>query len=205
MGNHGITSREQYRHKVIGLTYTVGMARKYEILPGLPPYGGEEITTINDQPAFSEGYVVKFFRQDGSYWIANFKRGMSSFNGVYEYPNQILVFAGGEVYVMDPNQKEPLERFGYGYEVLETEDGSLACLDFGTALVIQPNGDKWEIRTHAFDGFSKMQYKDGKVEGVGWNIYDEKDSPFTLDLRAREFRFNQGEKEVILKPEDKAV
>lgn len=181
------------------------MATGFEVLTGFPPYGGEEITNINDQPAFSEGYIVKFFRDDGSYWIANFKRGMSSFNGVYEYPKRLLVFAGGEVYVMDPNKKEPLDKFGYGYEVLETEDGTLACFDFGTALVIEPGGDKWEIRTQVFDGFSKMQYQDGKVEGVGWNIYDEKDSLFTLDLRAREFRFKQGEKGVILKPEDKAV
>ena len=50
--------------------------RRYEILDGLPTYGPMYVPVSEDgEPFYSEGFVVRFYKSDGSEWVANFKPG----------------------------------------------------------------------------------------------------------------------------------
>jgi hypothetical protein len=170
----------------------------YKILPGLPPYGTDlEIVSI-DQPAYSEGFVVQFFKDDGSAWIANFGKGFSSSSGVYEYPgNKLIVFAGVRGYAIDPNKKEPLYTFGHELEVIEVEKLRLACF-----VVIEPDFTRWEIAGLPFGGFEQLRVGSGCVKGLGYNYYAQENQPFTLDLNAREVLYTWQAKTVRVRPAD---
>jgi hypothetical protein len=164
---------------------------KYKVLPGFPSYGTDlEIVPI-DQPAYSEGFIVQFFKDDGSAWIANFGMGFSSSSGVYEYPgNKLIVFAGGRGYAMDPNKKEPVYTFGHELKVIEVEKLKLACFEFDRVVVIEPDFTRWEIAGLPFDGFQELRVESGCVKGLGYNYYDQENQPFTLDLNAREMLYS---------------
>jgi hypothetical protein len=175
----------------------------YKILPGFPPYGNDlEIVSIN-QPPYSEGFIVQFFKDDGSTWIANFGTGFSSSSGVYEYPgNNLMVFAGGRGYAMDPNKKEPLNTFGYELKVIEVEKLRLACFEFDRVVVIEPDFTRWEITGLPFDDFKQLSVENGCVNGIGYNYIEQKDQPFTLDVNAREVLYTWQGKTVRAHPAD---
>lgn len=37
-------------------------------------------------PFYSEGYVVRFYKSDGTSWVANFKIDWTNFSGIYDFP-----------------------------------------------------------------------------------------------------------------------
>ena len=50
--------------------------KQYEILEALPTYGPMYIpVTENDEAFYSEGFPVRFYKSDGTNWVANFKPG----------------------------------------------------------------------------------------------------------------------------------
>jgi hypothetical protein len=60
--------------------------KRYEILDGLPSYGPIYISISQDGiPFYSEGFVVRFYKSDGTNWVANFKPGWTNSSGVYEF------------------------------------------------------------------------------------------------------------------------
>ena len=91
------------------------MDTRYEILESLPTYGPMFIpVTGDDEPYYSQGFAVRFYRDDKSDWVANFKPGWTGLNAIYEFDNQqnVLVIAGGTCYIMNPNDTKPIEVFG---------------------------------------------------------------------------------------------
>ena len=53
-------------------------------------------------PFYSEGYVVRFYKKDGTSWVANFNTGWANFSGIYDFPEfeRMVIFAFGHCYIM---------------------------------------------------------------------------------------------------------
>src|SRR5580658_7797405 len=86
--------------------------KRYEILDALPTYGPMYIPIPS--PFYSQGFVIRFYKEDKSEWVANFLPGGSGFNCVCEFSNSknILVIAGGACYMMNPEETKPISIFG---------------------------------------------------------------------------------------------
>jgi len=62
------------------------LKKNYEILKGLPSYGKMYIPITNfENEKYSEGYVVRFFKKDGTDWVTNFGKGWSNYSNVFEF------------------------------------------------------------------------------------------------------------------------
>jgi hypothetical protein len=162
----------------------------YKVLPGLPPYGGD-VTNIGGQAFYSEGFVIQFFKGDGSSWIGNFCRGQSKLDVVYPATrNNLWIIAGGVVYLMSPEDPKPIETFGYGYvSVFESKNRQLAMYDLTEVAIIEPNGERWKTRI-SWDGFKDVTIKGNLLTGLSWDPMDKDQEwvPFSLNLDTREVK-----------------
>ena len=63
--------------------------KRYEVLESLPAYGPMYVpVTDTDEPFYSQGYPVRFYKSDGTTWVANFKPGWTGLNAVYDFNEQ---------------------------------------------------------------------------------------------------------------------
>ena len=61
---------------------------RFEILPGLPPYGPPAISlTGHGEREFREGLVVRFYPKGSDPWIGNFVGGIIDCTTVLDHPN----------------------------------------------------------------------------------------------------------------------
>lgn len=157
---------------------------KFEILPGLPPYG--PLATAFDPgggPLFSEGLVVKFFPDGQPPWVGNFARGIGSVEGVYDHPNKIhiLVVASGLVYIIDPVTRSLLSTHGddFVYGLLRNEN-----IVFANTIMFYSYGINertWVSRRISWDGFRNIIHEDPWLHGEAWEP-SELWSTFSLNL-----------------------
>lgn len=163
----------------------------YEILNALPTYGPMYVpVTGDDEPYYSQGFTVRFYKDDKSDWVANFKPGWTGLNAVYELDNQqnVLVIAGGTCYIMNPNDSKPIEVFGVGYEtVIKTLDGRLILQDLTYITVIEPNGEYWNTERISWDGLKDLKLEGNLITGLSFDPMDDKEEwvKFVLDLETR--------------------
>jgi hypothetical protein len=176
---------------------------RYEILESLPTYGPMYIpVTGDDEPYYSQGFAVRFYRDDKSDWAANFKPGWTGLNGIYELdnPQKLLVIAGGTCYVMNPNDTKPFSVFGVGYEnVIKTNDGRLVLHDLTDITVIESNGDHWDSDRISWDGLKDLRLEGNLVTGLSYDPMNDADEWI-------EFNYNIDTKEMtggIIKRYDK--
>ena len=129
------------------------MNKRFEVLDGLPAYGDMAVPIVSDDEVFvSEGYVVKFYKDDGSTWIANFPQGLSSLSFVKEIPNNnsVLVVAGGDGYLMNPNHTKPIQEFNYfADEMVERDDGKLILASLAEIIFLDENARLIEDPDHS--------------------------------------------------------
>ncbi|NTW33688.1 MAG: hypothetical protein HGB12_13890 [Bacteroidetes bacterium] len=164
---------------------------RYEILESLPTYGPMYIpVTDNDEPFYSEGFAIRFFKSDHTDWVANFKPGWTGLNAVYEFTDQqyILVIAGGTCYLMNPDEVKPKSSFGVGYEtVIKTLDGRLILQDLTDLTIIEPNGEHWHTERISWDGIKNLKLEGNLVSGLSFDPMNDKDEwvEFVVDLEKR--------------------
>nr|WP_315142720.1 hypothetical protein [uncultured Flavobacterium sp.] len=165
--------------------------KRYEILQSLPAYGPMYISiSENDETFYSEGLAVRFFKSDGTDWVANFKLGWTGLNAVYEFTNQpnILVIAGGTCYLMNPEDEKPKSTFGVGYEtVIKTLDGKLILQDLTDLTIIEPNGERWSTERISWDGIKNLKLEGNLVSGLSFDPLNNKKEwvEFVVDLEKR--------------------
>ena len=165
--------------------------KRYEILDALPTYGPMYISVAdNDESFYSEGFAVRFFKSDGTDWVANFKPGWTGLNAVYEFTDQqyILVIAGGTCYLMNPDEDKPKSTFGVGYEtVIKNLDGRLILQDLTDLTVIEPNGEHWHTERISWDGIKDLKLERNLVSGLSFDPMNDKDEwvEFVVDLEKR--------------------
>lgn len=167
--------------------------KRFEILDGLPPYGPTYIPiTVDKEPFVSEGYVVRFFKSDGTDWVANFKPGWTSYYNIFDYPDRdsTIVIAGGLGYIMTTENEKPKASFGLAIKnVIQKNDGSLICAD-DTHIVLLDNktGDLWESDRISWDGIRDLKLNENIVTGQSYDPTNSINpwSNFSIDLNTKE-------------------
>ena len=169
--------------------------KQYEKLDGLPPYGPMYISvTDDDEPYFSEGYVVRFFKSDNSSWVANFRPGWTNYYNIFDYPElkTVVVFAGGQGYIMSPDKEKPKYIFGLTItDVLQTSNGSLVCSDgIGIIFLDKSNGQIWRSERISWDGIIDLEIKDDILFGKAYDPTNSNQewSDFSLNLLTKEIK-----------------
>lgn len=166
---------------------------RYEILKGLPPYGPMYIPIAPDEEQlYSEGYVVKFRKSDGEEWVANFRPGWSDYYNIFDFPehNTVVVFAGGQGYIINPDEQKPKKSFGLTVkDVIQKEDGSLVCSDDTHILVVDnKTGEIWNSARISWDGIKDLKLVHNKLSGQTYDPTNSNQpwSDFELDLETKE-------------------
>jgi len=170
----------------------MAIKKLYEKLEGLPSYGPMYIPISPKGDLFySEGFVVRFFKSDGSDWVANFAYGWTDFSEIYEYPdrNTVMVIAGGTCYVINPDEEK--QKFSFGVtikSVIQSEDKSLVCADNCHIFIFDnENGNLWYSDRISWDGIKDLEIKNNILHG---KTYDPTNSfqewgNFTLDIKTK--------------------
>lgn len=165
--------------------------KSYEILESLPSNGPIYISvTENNENYVSEGFTVRFFRNNGTNWVANFKPGWTNFNQVYEIENQtnLIVIAGGTLYLMNPENEKPLDVYGVGIErAFKSEQNQIILQDQTDLTIIEKNGEYWTTERISYDGIKELKINGNIVSGLAYVPTSDDDLwlEFTLNLENR--------------------
>ncbi len=166
--------------------------KKYEILDGLPPYGSMYIPiSESGEEFYNEGFVVRFFRNDGSNWIGNFKTGWTKYSDVFELPNtdKIIVIAYGQGYIMTTEEQRPFATLGIGIaKILRTDNNRFIAADQTDLTIIEADGIIWRTERISWDGFEDLTLKNNTVTGLSFGPMELNDTgvPFSFDLDTKE-------------------
>lgn len=143
--------------------------------------------TKNDQPLYSEGFPVRFFKADGTDWVANFELGWTDLKIICELNDtcNLLVIAGGTCYLMNPEEAKPISVFGVGYSsVLRASDGRLILEDQIDLTIVETDGSHWATERISWDGIKELRLENNTVTGLSYDpMYDADDwIDFTYDI-----------------------
>jgi len=166
-------------------------SHKFEILEGLPPYGPLAESFAAARGSSSEGFVVRFFPDQGESWVGNFPAGSSRRNVVFEHPNKrdFIVVAGGDGYVIDPVTRQCSNRFGGDIDTIISLP-ELTAIVFGNGLwfeALGTNGYLWRSKRISWDGIQNIKQEGLLLSGEAWSPPDDCWYPFSLDLQSGEF------------------
>jgi hypothetical protein len=165
--------------------------KRYEVLDALPVYGPMYIPVPKDgEPFYSQGFVVRFYKSDGSEWIANFAGGLDGVSDVYQLQeeNKFAVFANGKCYIMSSEHTKPLDCFGIQFDtVFISNHHQLLAVDLTSLTVIEPNGEHWDSDRISWDGFKDLTLCEDILSGFSYDPMNAKKPwvPFTFNLKTR--------------------
>lgn len=143
--------------------------------------------TGNDDAFYSEGFVVRFYKSDGTDWVANFQPGWTDLKEIHEFANdeRLLVIACGTCYMMNPDQTKPLSVFGVGYmKSFKTHDQRLILQDQIDLTIIEANGEHWDTERISIDGLKDIELKNNVLTGLSYDPRNELEDwvRFTYDI-----------------------
>ncbi len=154
-------------------------SNKYEVLEGLPPYGPMYVpVSENNEQFYSEGFVVRFTKSDGTDWIGNFKTGRTNYSTVFELPviGQIVVIACGQGYIMTTDQQTPVNTFGHGItELVETSTGGYVAANETNLVMINADGSIWESERISWDGIKDLVLNGNIISGLSYDPMNNAD------------------------------
>ncbi|TKB97412.1 hypothetical protein [Pedobacter cryotolerans] len=161
--------------------------KRFEILNSLPAYGPMYISiTADGEPYYSEGFVVRFFKADGTNWVANFKPGWTDLVYVHEFSesNNLLIIAQGLCYIINVEETKAITIFGGGYHniFLFSDEYVILCDDI--SLTIVDNYEKyWQSERISYDGIKDVSFEENIVSGLAFDPTDN-------DNEWKEFTYN---------------
>ena len=165
--------------------------KNYEKLESLPTYGPIHISvTENNENYFSAGFPIRFFKNDKTNWVANFKPGWTELNEIFEIVNQsnLIVIAGGMFYLMNPENEKPIKAFGGGFErYLKSKNGKIILQDQTDLTVIEPNGEHWSSERISWDGIKNLKLNGNLISGLSYDPMNEENEwvEFELNIENR--------------------
>ena len=165
--------------------------KNYEKLESLPTYGPIHISvTENNENYFSAGFPIRFFKNDKTNWVANFKPGWTELNEIFEIVNQsnLIVIAGGMFYLMNPENEKPIKAFGGGFErYLKSKNGKIILQDQTDLTVIEPNGEHWSSERISWDGIKNLKLIGNLISGLSYDPMNEENEwvEFELNIENR--------------------
>lgn len=167
--------------------------KQYEILNSLPAYGPMYISiTHTNEPFYSEGFVVRFYKSDGTEWVANFQLGWTNFSKVFDFTEHktVIVVAGGQGYVMSPDSETPKFTFGLTIsEALQTDNRSLVFADNNNIIFFDnSNGEVWHSCRISWDGIKDLKLSDNILYGKSFDPTNsiQEWSDFSINLKTKE-------------------
>ncbi len=157
-------------------------------MEALPTSGPMYIpVTENDGAFYSEGFPVRFYKSDGTDWVANFKPGWTDLKVICELKDttHILVIAGGTCYLMNPDETKPISVFGVGYSaVINAPDGRLVLQDQTDLTIVQTDGNYWNSERISWDGLKDLKLDNNIITGLSYDPMHDADEwvNFTYDI-----------------------
>lgn len=158
----------------------------FEILDHLPAYGPMWIP-IGNSKLTSDGFVVRFNKDDGSSWVGNFDLGHGTINLVQElsFDNLLLVIAQGQGYIINPNCEKCIKSFGCSFEKIITDDSNrIILVDSTDITVIESTGELWVSDRISYWGVEVEMVKKSIIYGQVFTMEDEA-IKFTLNLESK--------------------
>lgn len=147
--------------------------KQFEILPSLPTYGPMYIpVSETGEPFYSEGYPVRFYRRDGTEWVANFQPGWTDLKQVIQLDNTdlLLVIAYGTCYLMDPDDTKPVAVFGVDYcQIYQASNDRLVLQDQTSLTIIESDGTHWDTERISWDGLAEVRIEANVVSGLAFS------------------------------------
>ena len=165
--------------------------KRYEILDSLPTYGPMYVpVSESGDPFYSEGVVVRFFRNDGTDWVANFQSGWTDLKEVIELnkSKDLLIIANGTCYLMNPENETPVDVFGVSFSnIFKVKNGELVLQNQTDLTIIKQNGTHWNTERISWDGLKEIQIEDSVVKGLSYDpMYDADEwVEFSYDLDSK--------------------
>lgn len=160
---------------------------KFEILPGLPPYGPRAINfTEHGEREHREGLVVRFYPKMSEPWVGNFLGGMTGCTSVLVHPNKsdIIVIALGAGCIIDPEHRAV--RAHIASDIKEVfplpliESVAFRRLTNFTAL--KADNSRWDSPRISWDDFRNILVHDSVLLGEAYTPVGDAWMPFHLDL-----------------------
>lgn len=148
-------------------------SKKYEILETLPTYGPMHVTiTKKSESFYSVGFPVRFFKSDGTNWVANFKPGWSTFTTICELNNSdnLIVIAFGTCYIMNPNNTKAIEAFGEYYcGIFKASKYRIVLQELTELTIIEADGRYWFTERISWDGLADIKIESNIVTGLAYD------------------------------------
>lgn len=125
----------------------------WEVLPGLPGEGPiPKHFHLGHPTPWTEGFVVRFWNQNGDEWIGNFQRGINGLNKILDWNEAgcVVVFANGACYRISVSRPDQYSTHGSNvmYVLFNDERTSLILAhEDGDLIAISGSGDKRWSRT----------------------------------------------------------
>ncbi|RPD45182.1 hypothetical protein [Paracnuella aquatica] len=162
--------------------------KRYEILNALPTYGPMYVpVTDNGEPFYSEGFPVRFYRTDGTEWVANFQPGWTDLKKIIEFDKtqNLLIIACGTCYIMNQNETKPIQVFGVGYSnIFSASNDRLVLQDQTDLTIIEPDGNHWHTERISWDGLKEIKVENSIITGLSYDPMHDADEwvPFSYDI-----------------------
>jgi hypothetical protein len=160
---------------------------RFEVLPGLPPYGPMAISfTKNGAREHREGLVVRFYPKASEPWVGNFIGGMTDCNVVLDHPNEtyVIVVARGEVCFVDPERCAVIDRMaGDINQVISVPLlRSVVFQRLTDFIAIRGDNSGWYSPRISWDGFRNIEVHETELRGEAHTPSGDVWAPFKLDL-----------------------
>jgi hypothetical protein len=160
---------------------------RFEVLPGLPPYGPMAISfTIHGAREHREGLVVRFYPRGSEPWVGNFLGGMTDCTIVLDHPNEtdVIVVAQGEACVVDPEKRAVCDRIaGSIEEVIPLPSlGSVIFRGLTDFTAIKADNSGWRSPRISWDGLRNIEVRETELLGEAYTPIANVWVRFKLDL-----------------------
>jgi len=160
---------------------------RFEILPGLPPYGPMAVSfTMHGAHEHREGLVVRFHPSESEPWVGNFLGGMTACNFVLDHPNEtdVIVVAQGEACVVDPENRAIRDRIAVDVEevIPLASLGSVIFRGLTDFTAIKADNSGWRSPRISWDGLRNIEVHGTELQGEAYTPIEDAWLPFTLDL-----------------------
>ncbi len=160
---------------------------RFEVLPGLPPYGPMAISfTMHGAREHREGLVVRFYPTGSEPWVGNFLGRMAACNIVLDHPNEtdVIVVAQGEASIVDPESRTIRESISYNVEEVISlpplRSVVFRCLiDF---VAVKADNSGWRSPRISWDGMRNIEVNGTELSGEAYTPVADIWVPFKLDL-----------------------
>jgi len=108
--------------------------------------------------------------------------------GIWSTPNpqEICALSGGYAYMVDTRSPERFTMLPYR-PVLQihaaAETGLLLFVGHRAILAWGEHGEMWQSQKLSDEGVTVISIKGHTLQGLGWNMFSDKETAFTLDLQ----------------------